>query len=280
MSEANFGGSRARGNHEVIDYTDFGLGEINPFRYRSYYYDTETGLYYLKSRYYDPQTGRFISMDGINYLDPETIGGTNLYAYCNNNPVMYVDPTGHSAVVVGLIIGLIIGAGIGFGAAAYIDYSDDGEIFNGSVAWYDYLGAIITGGIIGGAIGAGIGYIAPAIPSILSSTGSYGLALANGGTATISITGAQILEIASLLGAAIIMFSKNNPNYNSKAPFNWTNKGEGIDAMKRHNMDAHKAADDIMNSHFDNWHKGAGTEHNAIKKWLDRVIRKFLNGGK
>ena len=76
------------------------------------------------------------------------------------------------------------------------------------------------------------------------------------------------------------MFSKNNPNYNNKAPFNWTNKGEGIDAMKRNNMDAHKAADDIMNSHFDNWHKGAGTEHNAIKKWLDRVIRKLLNGGK
>lgn len=86
----------AWGNHDVLDYTDFGLGELNPIRYRSYYYDTETGLYYLQSRYYDPEVGRFISMDDINYLDPETIGGTNLYAYCLNNPVMYVDPTGTS----------------------------------------------------------------------------------------------------------------------------------------------------------------------------------------
>ena len=86
----------AWGNHEIIDYTSYNLGQINPIRYRSYYFDTETGLYYLQSRYYDPEVGRFISMDDIDYLDPETIGGTNLYAYCNNNPVMYVDPTGHA----------------------------------------------------------------------------------------------------------------------------------------------------------------------------------------
>ena len=48
------------------------------------------------SRYYDPETGRFISPDAIEYLDPSTIGGLNLYSYCNNNPVMYVDPSGHS----------------------------------------------------------------------------------------------------------------------------------------------------------------------------------------
>ena len=62
------------------------LLSINPFRYRGYYYDTETGLYYLNSRYYDPETGRFISPDNLNYLEPETINGLNLYAYCENNP--------------------------------------------------------------------------------------------------------------------------------------------------------------------------------------------------
>ena len=46
-----------------------GIGAKNPFRYRGYYYDTETGLYYLKSRYYDPETGRFISIDGISFFD-------------------------------------------------------------------------------------------------------------------------------------------------------------------------------------------------------------------
>ena len=70
------------------------IANLNPYRYRSYYYDTETGLYYLKTRYYDPQVGRFMTIDGIEYLDPETINGLNLYAYCNNNPVMNVDPDG------------------------------------------------------------------------------------------------------------------------------------------------------------------------------------------
>ena len=90
----------AWGNHAVLDangadITDVNhIGVLNPFRYRSYYYDTETGLYYLKSRYYDPETGRFITIDGIEYLDPKTINGLNLYAYCGNNPVMYTDPTG------------------------------------------------------------------------------------------------------------------------------------------------------------------------------------------
>ena len=72
------------------------LAELNPFRYRGYYYDEETGLYYLKSRYYDPEAGRFITIDDISYIDPDTINGLNLYAYCGNNPVMNVDPNGCS----------------------------------------------------------------------------------------------------------------------------------------------------------------------------------------
>ena len=71
------------------------MGDINPIRYRGYYYDGETGLYYLLTRYYDPAIGHFISPDGFEYLDPETIGSINLYAYCRYNPVMYSDPTGN-----------------------------------------------------------------------------------------------------------------------------------------------------------------------------------------
>ena len=70
------------------------IASINPYRYRGYYYDTESGFYFLQTRYYDPYTGRFLSMDDVEYIDPETIGGVNLYAYCNNNPVMNVDPNG------------------------------------------------------------------------------------------------------------------------------------------------------------------------------------------
>ena len=90
----------AWGNHVVTDKdgnpVTSGIGELNPFRYRSYYYDTETELYYLQTRYYDPELGRFISQDSIEYAAPETINGLNLYAYCGNNPVMYVDPTGNA----------------------------------------------------------------------------------------------------------------------------------------------------------------------------------------
>ena len=71
------------------------IGNLNPFRYRGYYYDVETKLYYLKTRYYDPEVGRFMTIDGIEYLDPETINGLNLYAYSGNNPVMAVDPNGN-----------------------------------------------------------------------------------------------------------------------------------------------------------------------------------------
>lgn len=83
----------AWGNIDILQNTD-GIATLNPFRYRGYYFDEETGLYYLQTRYYDPELGRFISADSIEYLDPETLGGLNLYAYCENNPVMGVDPEG------------------------------------------------------------------------------------------------------------------------------------------------------------------------------------------
>ena len=84
------------------------IGNINPFRYRSYYYDIETNLYYLMSRYYDPEIGQFISPDDMEYMDFNLIAGINLYAYCNNNPVMNYDPDGNSVAVVIFIILAII----------------------------------------------------------------------------------------------------------------------------------------------------------------------------
>lgn len=68
----------------------------NPFRYRGYYYDVETGLFWLSSRYYSPELCRFISPDDVEYLDPESINGLNLYAYCGNDPINRYDPTGHA----------------------------------------------------------------------------------------------------------------------------------------------------------------------------------------
>ena len=72
------------------------IGRVNPFRYRGYYYDEETNLYYLQSRYYDPTVCRFINADDVAYIAPETLNGLNLFAYCGNNPVMRTDSQGAS----------------------------------------------------------------------------------------------------------------------------------------------------------------------------------------
>ena len=86
-----------------ITYNTNGIGTRNPFRYRGYYYDTDLNLYYLLTRYYDPKTGRFINADSLEYLDPNKINGLNLYAYCGDNPIMYVDPSGHELVALQII---------------------------------------------------------------------------------------------------------------------------------------------------------------------------------
>ena len=82
------------------------IGNINPFRYRGYYYDTETGFYYLQTRYYDPEICRFINADDYELIATlsEVPGQLNLYAYCNNNPVMFTDETGES-IVIGFYLG-------------------------------------------------------------------------------------------------------------------------------------------------------------------------------
>lgn len=67
------------------------IASINPFRYRGYYFEKSTGLYYLKSRYYDAEVGRFITFDALENLDSEHIDGLNLYAYCNNNPITFTE---------------------------------------------------------------------------------------------------------------------------------------------------------------------------------------------
>lgn len=85
----------ANGN-EITDPDNIGL--INPYRYRSYRYDTETGLYYLQSRYYNPEWGRFINADNYGGTIGEVLSH-NGYAYCKNNPVNMIDENGNLAIL-------------------------------------------------------------------------------------------------------------------------------------------------------------------------------------
>lgn len=84
------------------------IGTINPLRYRGYYYDTETNLYYLQSRYYSPDVLRFISQDDVKLSNTQGQPlGSNLYTYCLNNPVMNVDSTGKLPIWAKITIGIV-----------------------------------------------------------------------------------------------------------------------------------------------------------------------------
>ncbi len=140
----------AYGNCESYDCTNSDLAETNPIRYRSYYYDADTGLYYLQTRYFSPEWRRFISPDSTSYLDPENPTGLNLYCYCGNDPVNYYDPTGHIVVSIGLllVIGFGVGAVIGAGASVAGQYIANGCSWD-NFSW----GQLALDTILGGASG-------------------------------------------------------------------------------------------------------------------------------
>ena len=198
----------AWGNCKIITSVD-GIAELNPIRYRGYYYDVETGFYYLKSRYYDPETGRFISMDEVEYLAPEVINGLNLYAYCLNNPVIHTDPNGNIIPIL-LLFGAaaLVGAGIGFGVSVGTQYFTTGSVDWG-VAGIDALFGALTGILAVSPIGI-LGQMA--VGGLLSM-GNYALASA--------VQGAQITEFGlfAAFGIGFIAgaFRGNGLTYGSKA---------------------------------------------------------------
>ena len=102
------------------------LADINPLRYRGYYYDTETGFYYLQSRYYDPEIGRFINADSYASTDATGLLSTNMFAYCENDPVNGSDPNGEWIhIAIGSAMGAVTSIITGYASAkqAGKDYS-------------------------------------------------------------------------------------------------------------------------------------------------------------
>lgn len=102
----------AWGNCTVYNSSDAAIGDLNPLRYRSYYYDAETGFYYLQSRYYDPAICRFINADTFATTDANGVLSANMFAYCENNPVMRTDESGEFwSIVIGAAIGVAFDMG-------------------------------------------------------------------------------------------------------------------------------------------------------------------------
>ena len=156
----------------TISQTAYNVAAYNPFRYRGYRYDGETGLYYLQSRYYDPETCRFINADSYAGTG-QSLTGYNMFAYCNNNPVMMDDKTGTwpdwnkvwkvatsivevtvgAALVATGVGGLAGGALIAAGAGSLIGgFANEASGGSFGAGW---LGGQVGGALTGLSIGAG-----------------------------------------------------------------------------------------------------------------------------
>ena len=125
------------------DTSGVSIGTKNPFRYRGYYYDTETGLYYLNSRYYDPQVGRFLNADGL-VSTGQGLLGSNMFAYCLNNPVNMMDSTGDCPITI------IIGSAIAGAFINSISYIITTKASGQEITPKGMLGALLVGFVSGG----------------------------------------------------------------------------------------------------------------------------------
>ena len=134
------------------------VGKSNPFRYRGYYFDEETGFYYLNSRYYDPATSRFINADGEISGVGGDVRGCNLYSYCMNNPVMLSDPNGNwpdlstvltvvavVAVVVAVAAVVVVTCGTAAPALAVAGGGIMGGMTAGAIATATTVGMVAAG---------------------------------------------------------------------------------------------------------------------------------------
>lgn len=107
----------AWGSCTVYNSSDAAIGDLNPLRYRGYYYDAETGFYYLQSRYYDPAICRFINADTFATTDANGFLSANMFAYCENNPIGNSDPDGYFAAALtggGYLSGILVAGGANF----------------------------------------------------------------------------------------------------------------------------------------------------------------------
>ena len=132
------------------------IGHINPLRYRGYYYDRETRLYYLQSRYYDFANCRFINADTFATTDANGFLSANMFAYCENNPVMRTDESGE---FFNTVIGAVVGATFGAVSAAI-------------------AGTSIWGGALSGAVSGAIAGFGVDVAMATVATGPAGIAIA------------------------------------------------------------------------------------------------------
>ena len=178
------------------------LGADNPFRYKGYYYDAETGLYYIQSRYYDPEICRFISADDVSLLSasPMALTDKNLYAYCDNNPVMRRDTEGEFwTIASGAVIGAVISAGIELGM----------QIATGEKIDLVNIGLAALGGAAGGALAAtGLGYMGQAVGNAAISGVSEVISQVKSGNTNLGSIALNAGTMAAVGAASVVIGGK------------------------------------------------------------------------
>ena len=182
--------------------TSYDVANANPIRYRGYYYDDDTGLYYCNARYYSPKWHRFISPDDTAYLDPKSVNGLNLYCYCNNDPVNFADPSGHALVALALIIlaaSTIIGGVLGgfYEGNIYNNVTGQNSETNAEpLSFGNRLKNILLGATLGLAVGGAIVML-----------GAIGVAAAYGGATVVTAVGGTALQMFAVGALAFNAFS-------------------------------------------------------------------------
>ena len=209
------------------------IANVNPLRYRGYFYDPETGFYYLNSRYYDPATRRFISADDPEILavGQEELMNYNLYSYCGNNPVARIDKDGYF----------------------WKSLAEVGKSFFKAAAVVTTV-AIVTAAVIG--TGGGAAVFIGAGAAAMSATAAAATTVATVGVGAMAVSGAAIA--AGTIGSNVNYSTRNNRNNNPNSrgtPRNNQRQNKQFDdvvkKLKLNKSQARRLHDEITGQGFD-----------------------------